>query len=61
MTPEEFEHENVEVPTCPWCGFEDSDLTHYRHITSVICAKCGKVFSFERKKIYTYTTRKIES
>lgn len=57
----EFDHEDMELIVCPWCGFQYQDSWEFPDNDETDCDECEKPFKHRRIIDITYDTEKVES
>ena len=63
MNDDEIDTWQTDDPTCPWCGYVDSDSDDYylkKTEGKEQCDNCGGWFSWESERTITFYTRKTD-
>jgi DNA-directed RNA polymerase subunit RPC12/RpoP len=63
MPTEAIDHENTDLPVCPWCGYEHHD--YFEFATTIQgdyynCDRCGKPFELDAETTILFTTRRTD-
>lgn len=63
MNDDEIDTWQTDDPTCPWCGYVDSDSDDYylkKTEGKQQCDNCGRWFSWDAEYSVSFYTRKID-